>query len=103
MGKLDGRVALITGAGAGIGRDSALAFAREGAAVAIVDVREARAEQTAELVRAEGGRARAFACDVRHWDQVEQAVAAAIAELGRIDVVFNDAGTTRPGNVVSTT
>jgi NAD(P)-dependent dehydrogenase (short-subunit alcohol dehydrogenase family) len=101
MGKLDGRVALITGAGAGIGRDSALAFAREGAAVAVVDVREARAQQTAELVRSEGGRARAFACDVRFLDQVERAVAAALAEFGGIDAVFNDAGTTRPGDVVS--
>lgn len=60
MGKLDGTVALITGAGAGIGRDSALAFAREGAAVAVVDVRGVRAEQTAELVRRADGRAAAF-------------------------------------------
>ena len=103
MGKLEGRVALITGAGAGIGRDSALAFAREGAAVAIVDVRGHRAEQTAELIRAEGGRAQAFECDVRRFDQVEKAVAEALAAFGRIDAVFNDAGTTRPGSVVSTT
>ena len=81
MGKLDGRVALITGSGAGIGRDSALAFAREGAAVAVVDVRAPRAEQTAELVRAEGGNARAFACDVRFLDQVEKCVADARPSL----------------------
>ena len=103
MGKLEGRVALITGAGAGIGRDSALAFAREGAAVAIVDVRDARAEQTAALIRGEGGNAKAFACDVRYWDQVEKTVADVLAVFGRIDAVFNDAGTTRPGSVVSTT
>jgi NAD(P)-dependent dehydrogenase (short-subunit alcohol dehydrogenase family) len=101
MGKLDGRVGLITGAGAGIGRDSALAFAREGAAVAIVDVREPRAQQTAELVRAEGGIARAFACDVRSLEQVEATVARVLEAFGRIDAVFNDAGTTRPGSVVS--
>src|SRR4029450_2531493 len=99
MGKLDGKVALITGSGAGIGRDSALAFAREGAAVAVVDVREARAEQTAGLVRAEDGRARAFVCDVRFLEQVQQTVAAVLSEFGRIDAVFNDAGTTRPGGV----
>jgi meso-butanediol dehydrogenase / (S,S)-butanediol dehydrogenase / diacetyl reductase len=101
MGKLDGRVGLITGAGAGIGRDSALAFAREGAAVAIVDVREPRAQQTAELIRAEGGNARAFACDVRSLEQVEATVARVLEAFGRIDAVFNDAGTTRPGSVVS--
>jgi 3-oxoacyl-[acyl-carrier protein] reductase len=101
MGRLDGKVALITGAGAGIGRDSALAFAAEGAALAVVDVREPRAEQTAELVRRARGRARAFACDVRLLDQVETTVADVLSEFGRIDAVFNDAGTTRPGDVVS--
>ncbi|HEY6598959.1 MAG TPA: SDR family NAD(P)-dependent oxidoreductase [Pseudomonadales bacterium] len=101
MGKLVGRVALITGAGAGIGRDSALAFAREGAAVAVVDVREPRAEQSAELIRREGGNARAFACDVRSLEQTQQTVAAVLSAVGRIDALFNDAGTTRPGDVVS--
>jgi meso-butanediol dehydrogenase / (S,S)-butanediol dehydrogenase / diacetyl reductase len=103
MGKLEGKVAFITGAGAGIGRDSASAFAREGAAVAVVDVRDARAEQTAELIRADGGEARAFACDVRSFEQVERTVAAALSAFGSIDAVFNDAGTTRPGSVVSVT
>jgi NAD(P)-dependent dehydrogenase (short-subunit alcohol dehydrogenase family) len=101
MGKLEGTVALITGAGAGIGRDSALAFAREGAAVAVVDVRGARAEQTAELVRGEGGNARAFVCDVRSLEQAQTTVAEVLSAFERIDALFNDAGTTRPGDVVS--
>lgn len=101
MGRLDGTVALITGAGAGIGRDSALAFAREGAAVAVVDVRGERAGQTAALVRDAGGRAQAFTCDVRDLAGVEAAVAAVLGAFGRIDSLFNDAGTTRPGSVLT--
>ena len=101
MGKLDKRVALITGGGAGIGRDSALAFAREGAAVAVVDVRGERAQQTAGLVREAGGHAQAFACDVRNIESVAATVAAVLAGFGRIDAVFNDAGTTRPGSVLT--
>ena len=101
MAKLDQRVVLITGGGAGIGRDSALAFAREGAAVAVVDVRGDRAAQTAQLVRAAGGHAQAFVCDVRSADEVQSAVEQAIAEFGRVDILFNDAGTTRAGSVLS--
>ncbi len=101
MGKLDQRVVMITGGGAGIGRDSALAFAREGAAVAVVDVRGDRAVQTAQQVREAGGHAQAFVCDVRNADEVQAAVDQAIAAFGRIDVLFNDAGTTRAGSVLS--
>ena len=101
MGKLDQRVVMITGGGAGIGRDSALAFAREGAAVAVVDVRADRAAQTAQQVRDAGGHAQPFVCDVRNANEVQTAVDQAIAAFGRIDVLFNDAGTTRAGSVLS--
>lgn len=90
--QLPGKVALITGAGSGIGRTSALLFAREGARVLAVDLRGDAAEETAAQVAAAGGEARAFAADVTQPDQMEAAVAAAVAAWGRVDIFYANAG-----------
>lgn len=94
--QLDGRSVVVTGAGAGVGRATALLFAREGARLVCADVDVASAEETVDLVAAAGGTARAQACDVSLEEDVEQAVAAAVAAYGRLDVVFNNAGIASP-------
>jgi 3-oxoacyl-[acyl-carrier protein] reductase len=101
--RFTGKVVAITGAASGIGRDTALAFAREGAAVAVLDVRPERSQQTVDLIRQEGGTAEAFTVDVRDAAQVAAAVDATLAAFGKIDVLMNDAGTTRPGDVIDVT
>lgn len=87
-----GRNALIYGGGNGIGRAVALEFARRGAQVAIADIDETAASETANLVRAEGSRAVACACDVTDTDNVRRAGDTAEAELGPIDIVVNNVG-----------
>ena len=89
---LEGRRALVTGAGGVLGRASALRFAREGAGVAVLDVDAGAAEETASLVRAAGGHAFAVTADVRDQAQVVAAVAAAVTGLGGLDLLFNNAG-----------
>ena len=88
----DGKVALITGAGRGLGRDYALAFAQDGAAVAVTDLDEAAAIATAKDVAQQGGRAVGLRLDVTDLDSAEAAVAAATAELGSVDILVNNAG-----------
>jgi len=90
--RLAGRRALVTGGGGAIGRASCLSFAREGAAVAVVDVVGETAEQTVDLIRAAGGRAVAVVADVGVEAQVEAAVAQAVDALGGLDTLFNNAG-----------
>jgi len=95
-GRFDGRAAFITGAGSGIGRATALAFAREGASVAVADVAADDNEETARLVEQVGGRALAVFCDVTRGDEISAALDAAVQRFGRLDIAFNNAGIEQP-------
>jgi NAD(P)-dependent dehydrogenase (short-subunit alcohol dehydrogenase family) len=88
----NGQVALVTGASAGIGRASALAFAREGARVIVADVDEEKGEQTVALIRVQGGEAVFIRANVANPADVEGMVARAIQTWGRLDFAFNNAG-----------
>jgi NAD(P)-dependent dehydrogenase (short-subunit alcohol dehydrogenase family) len=92
MPRLQDKVALITGAGGGIGRATALRFAEEGAAVVCADLTEDANAETASLVEQAGGRATAVRTDVTSSDDVQAAVAAAEDAYGKLDVLFNNAG-----------
>jgi len=90
--RFEGRRALLTGGGSGIGRASALRLAQEGAAVYLVDVNEAGVRETVESIRSAGGKAEASVCDVRDGESCREAVDAAIRFLGGLDVLCNIAG-----------
>jgi NAD(P)-dependent dehydrogenase (short-subunit alcohol dehydrogenase family) len=90
--RLNGEVALITGAGSGIGRESAMLFAAEGAAVIAVDVNLPAAEATVAMVQAAGGKALAVKADVSKASDCEAMVAVAEKEFGKLTVLFNNAG-----------
>ena len=92
MGRVEGKIALVVGAGGGIGGAGAEGLAREGAAVVCADIDELTAEATAARIRAVGGRANAFGLDVRDRQAVDAAVAAAANEFGRLDVLLDCAG-----------
>jgi len=91
-GLLDGKSALITGGGGGIGRATALAFAREGARVAVADVAEEAARETVALVNAAGGQAISLSGDVSRDADVRAMIDAVVGTYGRLDCAFNNAG-----------
>src|SRR5437870_9606160 len=98
MGRVEGKVALVAGAGGGIGGAGAEGLAREGAALGCADVDGAAAEATAARIRAAGGRAIALTLDVRDRAAVDAAVAATVREFGRLDVLLDCAGVSHGGN-----
>jgi NAD(P)-dependent dehydrogenase (short-subunit alcohol dehydrogenase family) len=95
-GKLQNRVAVITGSTRGLGRAMAEAFAREGACVVVSSRTEAAVEATVQALRQGGGRAAGMACDVADAAQVEALAACATQEFGQIDVWVNNAGVSGP-------
>jgi len=98
MGRVEGKVALVAGAGGGIGGAGAEGLAREGAAVACADIDAAAAEAIAARIHASGGRATAIALDVRDRSAVDGAVAATVREFGRLDVLLDCAGVSHGGS-----
>jgi len=87
-----GKVTFVTGAGSGMGRTTALAFAREGASVVLADVSDQGNQETARMIEELGGRALAVGCDVTRSEEVQAALDQAVGAFGRLDIAFNNAG-----------
>ncbi|MCW3782467.1 SDR family NAD(P)-dependent oxidoreductase [Defluviimonas salinarum] len=92
-GRLAGKTAVITGGAAGMGRATALVFAREGARVAIIDIQDEAGRETVDMIREAGGRGNFFHADVSKAAEVDGAFDAVAREMGSYDVLFNHAGT----------
>jgi NAD(P)-dependent dehydrogenase (short-subunit alcohol dehydrogenase family) len=101
--RLQGKAAMITGAASGIGLATAEYFCREGAAVALIDTQDASAEQAAARLRDGGARALAIGADVTSTPDMVRAVEATVRELGRLDVLFANAGIGFTGDLLQTT
>ena len=93
------KVIVVTGAGSGIGRTAALAFAREGGSVVIGDINQTEGDATARQILESGGYATAVRCDVRNPEDVSALIARAVADFGGVDVLYNNAGVVRYGTV----
>ena len=100
---LDGKVALITGAASGQGRAASVLFAEHGARIAVIDINDDGARETVGLVEAAGSKAFAFHADVSRRADCDAMVAATVAELGRLDVLYNNAAVQMSGRLVDCT
>jgi len=103
MLRLDGKIAIVTGAGSGIGRAIAATFAAQGARVFVLERDAGAADETVEAIRAAGGTTAAVACDVANADSVAAAFERVDAAAGRLDILVNNAGIAHIGSVESTT
>ena len=92
---LEGKIALVTGAGRGMGRATALALAADGADVAVTDIMADNVEETATDVQAAGRNSVAIAADIGDGDSIDRVIADAVSALGHIDILVNNAGVTR--------
>lgn len=90
--KLEGKVAVITGSGSGLGRASALLFAKEGARVVVADIAAKSAEETVDMIKSDGGEAAGCFVDVTKASDCERLVALAVNKYGKLDIMFNNAG-----------
>ena len=96
MTRFAGRVAFVSGATSGIGRATALAFAREGAEVVVADIDVDGVRETARLIEQTGGQALALSCDVTRAEDITAALDATVDRFGRLDIAFNNAGIEQP-------
>jgi NAD(P)-dependent dehydrogenase (short-subunit alcohol dehydrogenase family) len=104
MSNLEGRVALVTGSGAGLGQAIALELARAGASIAVVDIHEGAARETADLIAKEGAVCRTYVADVADREAVDSTWDQVASDLGHLDIVVNNAGVSFVGpHIVDTT
>ncbi|WLR52221.1 3-oxoacyl-[acyl-carrier-protein] reductase [Bacillus tianshenii] len=98
--RLEGKVAIITGGGQGIGEATAKKFIAEGAKVVVVDINEENINRTVEALQAQGGEAEGMVVDVTNGEQVDRMVQKTVEKYGKLDIVVNNAGITADGTLV---
>src|SRR5919109_5346642 len=102
MFRLDGKTAIVTGGGSGIGQAICEVFAKQGAKVAVLDISESAGQETASRIEAAGGKALVYGADVTKADQLANTFDAVLRDTGRLDILINNAGIAHVGTVEST-